>query len=70
MVELDYQIEEDEIWKKVNYEVFRSFRGHRKLNGHPYYGAVYIFGTEIQVVTAHQAYEDYIRENRHESKLG
>lgn len=70
MVELQCQIEyPNGSWETVDYEVFRSWGGRRKLNGQLYYGIVYQFLTDIEDVTGHQAYEEYLRGNISESNF-
>lgn len=62
MIELLYEIEINGTWYPVGHELFRAWEGHRKLNGQIYYGPVFKFLSDNQIVTSREVYENYLRE--------
>lgn len=44
------QVKIDDDWVEVKEEVFRSWTGHRRINGEDFHGPVYTFGSTIDSI--------------------
>ena len=62
MVELKYEIEINGTWYSVGHELFRAWTGPRKLCDQIYHGAVYKYASDVEAVSGHEAYENYLNE--------